>query len=361
MEKKIITKIILFTKAWLLAGVMFFLFGFKILDNDKSVPFFQKISEILDIYGIDIIQDWNSNVISLGRPVLAPIANYNVSVLEKESEWTSSFTNFYSNAIVALETEQPIDATTFIDNWKLFPAEKRIFISFTKDDLEHAENVKITLESNGYKVFLYTENNRLPFTSPEMIVYCMKTAGEVLVLDTEKSRFKEGVIAEALNFAKYTFKKEEVLVAENEQIKRQITNYLDNLKINFNPKDEIISNTKKYYKNKEGKTIMTQKVLMDFKKIYGIEIGKYDYNKSFKEGKTKYLSNLFVNNDLTPYSYNKKLLEEFSTLQKTSANDFFKIDYKSPFNFLSYFAFCPVYKIPIMLCPICSRRLRILK
>lgn len=348
--------------------------GFKILDPEADNKFFKRLSLYLDDIGIDIIQSWESNVKLEGRPTLAPIANYNVSVLERETDWTQAFASSYANAIVALQTEQPVEAAKFVEQWEATSVDKRVFISFTKDDIAHAENIKKVLEDVGYKVFIYAETGRAPFTSPEMIAHCMKSAGEVLILDTENSRGKVGVLAEALTFAKYTYRSEKDILAENELLKTQLKAEMEKV---YSPLEisakkqlkseieiQLVENLVSYYKE-ERKTVITKvkaKEIINKRKanirvISDNVLAEYDrYLAKNKE----YLAGLFDNIDSSPFGYNKKLNAGLSSIQKSTLSSVmagfrYASDQASlPFGSIRYLGICPWYKIPIVLCPICT-------
>lgn len=322
-------------------------FGFKILDPGSYNVFLRMIAASLDSNGIDVVQDWNSNVILEGRPTLAPIANYNASVLDKQDKWMQAYISLYANAIVALDTKESVTASTFITKWNSAPTEKRIFISFTKDDLSHAERIKTVLSTFGYKVFLYTESHRAPFTSIDMIVYCMKTAGEVLVLDTENARNKAGIFAETVAFAKYSYKPTHQLIAENRLLKEQIQEAVKKTSFSLPNSEEVIGNAMKYF------NLPKKSTLAKMKNEYKIDTKIYFSTDFIENGKQKYLDYLLNSDQLTPYAYNKKLTENLNFLNENPVINILTVGTR----LLTFFGFCPYYRIPIVLCSKCSNAL----
>lgn len=337
--------------------------GFKILDRDgKKNDFLWGLGDLLDDIGIDIVQDWESKVRLEGNPTLAPIANYNVSILEKETDWTKAFSNFYANALVAIENDKvTINEADFLEQWKQIPIEKRIFISFTKADLIHAEAIKVVLQEQGYQVFLYTESHRGPFTDPNVISYCMKTSGEVLVLDTHNSRTKEGVIAEALSFAKYTYRPEKDILAENEILQKQIKKEINKIKFSEKSDEEIMDRLQKYFKEQEGLSYTREEINKMMKDVFKTESNYYmNINEAAINSVKQDYSDYMLNSaGSSSYGYNKKLSESLSFLQNNPIISILESSFfRKAIGVASYFAICPYYKIPLRLCPICSKGLR---
>lgn len=331
-----------------------FLSGYKILDRSKYHYLLRLIAEELDTHQIDVIQDWASDVVLEGRPTLAPIADYKVTVLSKESEWEQAFRAKLANAVVAIEGDQPLLAASFIKEWDKTPVEHRVFISFAREDLATAEIIKSVLKKNGFKAFIYLESDGTKFESPEMIAYCMKTAGDVLVLDTENSRTKSGVITEALAYARYSYKTEMNIQAENEQLLQKLKDRITEISFpgaeNYTT-DNIKDGLRKYYQDM-GQDI-SDKEINDLLKENNQEnftgINTADYIR-------RTYINSMENKNLTLYARNRMLNENYKMLFNTASLDLFNKTSATGglIGFYKYFGFCPYYRIPIVLCPICS-------
>lgn len=326
--------------------LMFSSWGFRILDPESDNPFFSIFEYELDQAGFDIVQNWESNVLLEGRPTLAPLANYKVSFANKENEWIKAFSTFYANALIAIPAQQSIPGGKFMGEWEATPIENRVFISFTRDDLVKAEKIKKVLEAKGYQVFLYTESNREPFTDPKMVVYCMKTAGELLVLDTENSRYKDGVIAEAIAFAKYTYRPESEIIAENKNLEQQAKSLIDQMQVSEEFKKEITDNITHLFEENSSKTYTTEELTQELKDDYNLSLE--DILKDVNINKKADYSSYVVNQgNLSAYAHNQKLHKEIDVLK----ND----QLLRSINFIKFFNFCPYYKVPIPICPICSK------
>lgn len=223
-----------FKRLFGLALVIFSLvlvFGFKILDPQSSNPLLRQIAQKLHDRGIDVIQDWKSNADTEGRPVLAPLANYrlpdetNGSIFEQEwvnqfSDWVDAYHHEDLEIILAAQDNMP---GSFRVKWDRVSTERRIFISFSREDEFVASEVRTVLEQSGYTVFTFLNGSEVEL-SAEKIAYYMTTSGNRLVIDTEGARIKSGVLAESLAEAKYQFAYSTNLAERIQSIKEQITN-----------------------------------------------------------------------------------------------------------------------------------------
>jgi hypothetical protein len=181
----------------------------------------------------------------------------------------------------------------------------------------------------------------------------MKSAGEVLVLDTENSRNSIGVFTEAFQFAKYTFKTTQEIIDENTALLPQVRQTLENTSFGLSNDQELINNTVKYYQKHIDSNLNRQQVLQKVRTDYGIDLTNYITESSVKAGKTAYLNYLLNNEGLTPYAINQKLTSNLRYLKESPV-----INILAPpvgMSILTNFGICPVYKIPIRLCPICSK------
>lgn len=283
--------------------ILFFLVfcsSFKILDPNSFHPLLSKISLKLDAINIDVIQDWQSSESSEGKPVLAPIANYPYTVIEKEDAWVRDFKEGYANGLIAIKTDVEIEEKYLLKNWNSTNIEKRIFISFNRIDAQLASNIKSILISEGYQVFIYFEENKNPICDPKTIAYFMKSAGEVLILDTKNSRTKPGVMAEALSFATYTYKSDYDLESENakllsdiEEKRQMIDNYFNapeqfmNSIKDFNLKDSIVFDSdddlQHHYNFNVKKTFDMARELLEVTNLDKEGLSNFTYNQKLKD------------------------------------------------------------------------------
>ncbi len=338
-----------FKKIFFFCTIIFFISsGFIRLDKGKSHPLLEKLEHFLDLHAIDIIVDWESDVALRGNPVLAPIANYKISVLEKKSEWIDEFTNSYKNALIALETDLKKGEFDFLKEWNASPPEKKVFVSFTKEDVKHAEVIKSALEKEGYKVFIYKESNRATFTNPTFIAQCMREAENVFIIDTDNSRNKPGVMAEALAYAKYRPISTENVISKNYDISEEFNNEMSNKleKFDYN-ESKFIQESIEFYKEKYDKIYTPEEAREALYRDYNLILGensfiKYNIKKEHYVRDTKNVNQASLRTKL------EQNLESFKNI-KLGGNNKFK-------NFLSIIdnlSICPYYKIPKSICPRC--------
>jgi hypothetical protein len=89
------------------------------------------------------------------------------------------------------------DVCEFVQKWVSSPPDRRVFIAFTKDDVEHANNVARSLEKAGYAVFIFLKGkDQKPWADPGMVGEVFKQAQFRLVLDSANARGSPGVALE---------------------------------------------------------------------------------------------------------------------------------------------------------------------
>lgn len=85
----------------------------------------------------------------------------------------------------------------FVSDWLSADPEQRLFIAFTRSDVDIALAVKEVLERQGYVVFIYLRNKvGKPWADPSLVGEVFAQAGHRLVIDTPNSRGSDGVAAE---------------------------------------------------------------------------------------------------------------------------------------------------------------------
>lgn len=194
---------------WLLAVLMLALTlphpeQAKILDPHTHHAILQEIADSLDRYGIDVVQDWRSHVLSRGRPIVAPLANFPVFSPLKDEAWMREFEQGLVGALVAFKPSGDFKHDTFRQQWHDVPVGQRIFISYAREDKALAEITRTILVDKGYVVFTYLKDpQRTPSYSPLRVGEYFGTAGTHVVIDTPVARQKPGVIREALALVNY--------------------------------------------------------------------------------------------------------------------------------------------------------------
>lgn len=176
----------------------------EILDPAANHPLLRRIADDLNRDGIDVVQNWRSKVPVHERPVVAPLANYQISLALREQGWIREFNKGVMGAITAIKSSAKLTDDGFAKKWSNTPKKQRVFISFAREDVAHAQTVKTALEAQGYVAFIYiNEPGRSPSQAPLVLGKLLRTAGTHLVIDTATARRKSGVLAEALALARY--------------------------------------------------------------------------------------------------------------------------------------------------------------
>lgn len=172
----------------------------EILDPDaKKHPLLQRFAGPLDAIGVNVMQDWASNVRPYDGSVVAPLKNYQTSLAPKREQWIEDFNSGRTGAIVAHEAGGTFKHDTFFKEWWSKPVGKRIFLSFAREDAGVAKKIRAVLEAQGFVAFTYIKNpGETPSISAEALAKFFDTAGTHLVLDTSVARTKQGVLAETL-------------------------------------------------------------------------------------------------------------------------------------------------------------------
>jgi hypothetical protein len=204
MKSLLSTSLRLLLAVALLVSTFAYLGKSEILDPGARHPLLRLIADDLDRNGIDVVQNWRSKVPEHARPVVAPLANYPISLTRKEQRWIRDFNKGVMGAIAAIKTREITGPDSFAAKWKSTPKSQRVFISFAREDVAHAQRVKAALDAKGYVAFIYINQPGTDPSQPPIVVgEYLRTAGTHLVIDTDVARRKPGVLAEALAFARY--------------------------------------------------------------------------------------------------------------------------------------------------------------
>lgn len=111
-----------------------------------------------------------------------------------------AFTESYLVAVRTRAKKHPnLSETRFREMWDAAKQSDRIFLSFSGNDLAHAEKVRDALKSKGFEVFLYKDSSTVyPRTNSVDVGRYFREAGTHLVVDTYNARSSVGVISEAI-------------------------------------------------------------------------------------------------------------------------------------------------------------------
>lgn len=218
----------------------------------------KKIADKLHSLGIDVIQDWNSEIETKGRPVVAPLNNYYTKTIMKsdyqKSKWEENFQDDVLRYSLGIRSDENIvDAKSIKTEWDKIDVSNRVFISYASEDENEAEKIKTALEAEGFQVFTYLGNN--VFTSQNIAKF-MCTAGHCLVLDTKNSRTKGGVIEEALAYQSY----KQALYNKNLKTKKKVYNRIKS----EIPSYKELCNNAKYYLENNGTINPSEKDIQEF-------------------------------------------------------------------------------------------------
>lgn len=183
----------------------------KRTDADALV---RALSAELHEKGIDALQSWESrdeyenyrSNAEAGRVVLAPLADYDVGAQRLRAEvhrqvWIDEFLAGARGALLARPgniAEGPeTDGDAFLAQWNAAAQESRVFVSYTKSDNAHAEQVAAALRAKGYVVFTYLNEDGDIKYSAETVGRAFAEAGHRYVIDSERSIDSPGVRLEA--------------------------------------------------------------------------------------------------------------------------------------------------------------------
>jgi hypothetical protein len=175
----------------------------------RADPLLDLLTADLEARGVDVRRGTLSSADFLAeRPQLTRLANFPLAESQFGSEGFA-FQRFFNagafteSALVAVGRAPAVaagDNNAFEQAWKAAPKEQRIFISFSGQDLAHAQRVAAALQARGYATFIYrNEAGNLKYNAVEVGRFFAE-AGEHLVLDTSNARKSVAVKAEARAF-----------------------------------------------------------------------------------------------------------------------------------------------------------------
>lgn len=172
-------------------------------------PVLDRLASALDASKIDVRRRWETGGAATGeRPVVAPLDGYPASVRDlgvpeqfKQGFEAGAYREAVLVAVSGHSGQVDMSSSEFRAAWNSAEASRRVFISFTKADLQSAEAVRTALMKNGYVVFTYVTGaaGYRPAKPVEVGTY-FKEAGHHFVIDTSNARKSPGVVLEAITF-----------------------------------------------------------------------------------------------------------------------------------------------------------------
>lgn len=168
------------------------------------------LSPHLQDLGVNVRYEWTSAATRPPvSPTLAPLRGFPTSTTAA-SRLSSSFGElfqagaFHEAALLAAEADpsRPRPRPSgFLEYWERTPAEKRVFVSFTREDAAASRQVRTALERNGYLCFTYIRGeNTQPWANAVQVGTFFREAGVHLVIDSPAARQSLGVQLEALAY-----------------------------------------------------------------------------------------------------------------------------------------------------------------
>ena len=183
---------------------------FFLLANLLGVPVQQSLLKSLQPSlakdNVEVRLSWSGADKAPGSAVLAPLDGFpiNRGLVKKTSSFGQLFEAgaFHDAALMAVgpnHTRTPLKPREFLKHWEIASPEKRVFLSFTRDDVEVAVKVRNALEAEGYFCFTYLEGvESQPWANSVQVGKFFRESGVQLVIDSPAARKSEGVQREAL-------------------------------------------------------------------------------------------------------------------------------------------------------------------
>jgi hypothetical protein len=190
------------------AALFSFLFspttGFVAL-NDVNSPPYETLDSVvyqLDKEGIDVARKLDSPAAikyRSNRPVVGPLGTLDLpeKLSVNETAWIQEFKSGAIGAVVAVKENVGGSSASLDDlrgKWQRADKAKRVFISFTSEDLPYAHKVRGALEREGYVTFMFLlDKKEGPLLTPQEAGRFFKEAGHHFVIDTPNARKSTGI------------------------------------------------------------------------------------------------------------------------------------------------------------------------
>jgi hypothetical protein len=196
----------------------------KIIDPAGDGPdamLLRSWAESLDPVGIDVVLGRATALPVPDRPRLASLKGY-VPVQHDwggfvKEAWSLGFERGLTGVIFAVRPSDvpgnlarkkldcdsgaaiEIEPCKFVNDWLDAEPETRVFIAFTRDDIDAALAVKKSLEERGFVVFVFLKGrSATPWADPALVGEVFAQAAHRLVIDSASARESEGVKFESL-------------------------------------------------------------------------------------------------------------------------------------------------------------------
>jgi hypothetical protein len=184
-----------------------------------SDPMLAALAAALHAHGIDVVPGQARDLVfkrSL-RPRLAKLAGFpivpGVAGTNDGRGWSKPFDDGAlgyvasyrpaSNDTNPASEADAADAEKFLSAWRNVEEDARVFVAFTRADVESAQKVADAFRAKGYVVFTYLKSGEAtPWANPEIVGRLFREAGHHLVIDSPKARESSGVVFEALALAR---------------------------------------------------------------------------------------------------------------------------------------------------------------
>lgn len=157
----------------------------------------------LDKAGVDVRGNSNPSI-SPSRPVLMPLQRYEsqVPLNLSNSKFAALFLQGHQSESVLLavdgETGLSLSSeTAFRTRWDGAASHKRVFISFSRQDVKVAEAVQQVLNASGYDTFMYLGNRSGLQPNAVDTGNYFREARSRYVIDTENARRSHAIAVEA--------------------------------------------------------------------------------------------------------------------------------------------------------------------
>jgi len=194
----------------------------RVLDPNAVSPeraILSRIAHDLDLQGIDTVYGKSTDYpLPAGGVRVAPLAGFTPNKRDWGSylkqTWVAAFQKGAVGFTAAVPNNAPAlseantkciqniatlgaDVCDFVRKWLSSPPGQRIFIAFTKDDFDHANQVGKSLEKAGFTVFLFLKGkDEKPWADPAMVGEVFAQATFRMVIDSANARGSPGVALE---------------------------------------------------------------------------------------------------------------------------------------------------------------------
>jgi hypothetical protein len=219
-KTKAITASLYFT---LLVFLCFDLAFGRIIDPGSVSPerdILALIADDLDVHGIDTVYGNSGNYPLPEMAVrVAPLAGFAPRARQDwgsylRQSWASAFGKGIIGFIAAVPNqaspldraqeactkdifELGLDVCEFVRRWLAASSDQRVFIAFTKDDFDYANQVRQSLERAGYTVFVFLKGkDEKPWADPGMVGEVFAQSRFKIVIDSANARGSPGIAFE---------------------------------------------------------------------------------------------------------------------------------------------------------------------